>query len=540
MPYSDNIVYETSDLPDKPSDSITDDTYLLRVQGGNGGNFGEKGYKGELFFSKTRINDIQNITVNSLNFSNFNYSTIGEESDAGYAIRQINDAQNSCNLTIAPYSPVSSLNIYASGAYLKFNDLYSGVASSATALNDGDSFGDFVVLTSTSITPILDSSLSLNKYYLPLHDPQTILKRSLLVNNAANPSSTRTSDSFENVFIFYVLETDILDQYWTFSVSDFNCSTSSVIEVDDVGSFQNGDRIRISHPLGFYYAEYDIDSVSAPNITVLSSDKVEINFPSSTEVLFPVGSPITVVNKKQTSDSAYSRLTDSSIFATISETHTLSKNSYTPLFENRASNYGFSATVSKSVSSSDKELSNALTVQSDACFANSFPQSINYVSDRVFSRQYSQDQYGADSTKLAIKNKTKLSLLYHGLQKRNNQYYYVCGNETKLLKNQLLPSQDGSLINFLNGNANYLLVGAPVSVAGSDLRLYSSLKLYEVLVYHNLDFRSSFNPIELIKTSLIQKYKERLFFSPSVEIQSSDMYYSKTDRINILGKVKKS
>lgn len=540
MPYSENIVYETSDLPDKPSDSVTDDTYLLRLQGGNGGNFGEKGYKGEVFFSKTRINDVQNITVNSLNFSNFNYATLGEESDAGYAIRQVNDAQNSCNLTIAPYSPISSLDIYASGAYLKFNDMYSGVVNSATALNDNDAFGDFTVLTSTSITPLLDSSLGLNKYYLPLHNPQTILKRSLLLNAAANPSSTRISDAFENVFIFYVLETDVLDQYWTFSTSDFNSSTSLIIVVDDVGSFQNGDRIRISHPLGFYYAEYDIDSVSTPNITVSSSNKLEINFPSSTEIIFPVGSPIVIINKKQTSDSSYSRLTDSCIFSTISETHTLSKNSYTHLFENRASNYGFSVNVSKSVTSSDKELSNSLTMESDACFANSFPQSIEYVSDRVFSRQYAQDQYGADSTKLAIKNKTKLSLLYHGLQKRNNQYYYVCGNETKLLKNQLLSSQDGSLINFLNGNANYLLVGAPVNVVGENLLSYYSLKLYEVLVYHNLDFRGAFNPIELIKTSLIQKYKERLFFSSSVEMQASDMYYSKTDRINILGKVKKS
>ena len=71
---------------------------------------------------------------------------------------------------------------------------------------------------------------------------------------------------------------------------------------------------------------------------------------------------------------------------------------------------------------------------------------------------------------------------------------------------------------------------------GLTARCYYSNKIYEVLVY--VDLKSS--DIEKVLIGLSKKYLQKTSFSSPVEFQSTDMYYSKTDKINILGKIKKT
>lgn len=528
MPYTNNIVYETSDLPDKPSDTIDQETYLLRLQGGQGGNPGEKGYKAQLLMSKTTIDDVENISLGTLNFYNFNRTEIGNESDAGYAFNIVETASAQSDLTIGFYNSLPSSYIYASSDNLKFNEMYSGVTISEDPIGNGGSFGDFTVLSDSTISASVDSSLGLNKHYLPFTDSSTILKRSLLINNASNPSSNRISSKFANLYVFYVAELDIADGLATFTTAEHDYNFSFDVVVSDASSFLAEDRIRLVHPLGYFSIEGNIESIAGNTLT-LYQDSRQFNLPTKNRVIFPVGSTVTIVN----------RSLNHNFFSTVSEVSSASKSDYSPLFRNQVGTMGLSFDISKGLTTASKELYNTLNWIKDSSLTSPIEQNLGVKLDRIYTRAYSQDQYGVDSTRLLIKNKPKLSLFYHGIEKRDNSIFYTCGNETRTFAKRLLTSQESSTIDLLNGNANFLLIGSPISMTNGAERVYHSCKLYEVLVYHNLDFRLSFNPIDIIRASLINKYKERMFFS-SVEPQPSDVYYSKTDRINILGKIKQS
>ena len=91
-----------------------------------------------------------------------------------------------------------------------------------------------------------------------------------------------------------------------------------------------------------------------------------------------------------------------------------------------------------------------------------------------------------------------------------------------------------------NGKIMKLIIGTPVTNIGSGLGAfkssYYSNRIYEVLIY--TDLKSS--DIPKVLTGLSKKYSQKTNFSSPVEFQTSDMYYSTTDKINILGKIKKT
>jgi hypothetical protein len=81
-----------------------------------------------------------------------------------------------------------------------------------------------------------------------------------------------------------------------------------------------------------------------------------------------------------------------------------------------------------------------------------------------------------------------------------------------------------------------IILGSPIKYINGVARCYYSNKIYEVLVY--TDLKSS--DIPKVLSYLSRKYKEKITFSSPVEFQSTDMYYSITDKINIVGKIKKT
>ena len=81
-----------------------------------------------------------------------------------------------------------------------------------------------------------------------------------------------------------------------------------------------------------------------------------------------------------------------------------------------------------------------------------------------------------------------------------------------------------------------LIIGSPVLNIGGTKRCYYSNRIYEVLIY--IDLKSS--DIPKVLAGLSKKYSQKTNFSSPVEFQTSDMYYSIADKINILGKIKKT
>jgi len=158
-----------------------------------------------------------------------------------------------------------------------------------------------------------------------------------------------------------------------------------------------------------------------------------------------------------------------------------------------------------------------------------------------------QDQYGADLVKNQIKNKSKFNIFYHGVERNASQVStYSCGNEVSSFVSSRQINED-ILAGSLKGPTEEspkapasrtvnLIVGSPLSGLPGAKRCYYSNRIYEVLIYINL--RSS--DIPKVLTGLSKKYSQKTNFSSPVEFQTSDMYYSTTDKINILGKIKKT
>ena len=156
-----------------------------------------------------------------------------------------------------------------------------------------------------------------------------------------------------------------------------------------------------------------------------------------------------------------------------------------------------------------------------------------------------QDQYGTDLVKNQIKNKSKFNIFYHGLERNLSQSNnntsqtvttYSCGNDVSSFVSNTQIDQDvlGPLLN--EEKVIQLIIGSPVKTIGGIARCYYSNRIYEVLIYINL--KSSDVPKVLM--GLSKKYSQKTSFSSPVEFQASDMYYSATDKINILGKIKKT
>ena len=541
MPFieSQNLVVEKEILAELTQQEKDDKSQknpfssLVILQGGQGGSFGEKSFKPKVILAEANIVSSE-LTLDSSQISNY-YSTteIKTENDCGYAIDFKTDASNQCDFNIGEYSPYDNLNIYNASQILPFSDLYTGGVSSATSLSNGSTVGSFTLITDPygdPLTPTLDSELNLNKYYLELRNSSTI-EDAYYLQKAINFSDVNTS-----VFVFYVAQTDLVSGYATYNTGVININATTA---NPTGGFFDtlidvGDMVYISHPSGYYGVEAKITAKNGTtNIYTFNVEKSN-NVPPN-QVIFPVGSSVSIIDA-----------TSSNKLSIWNENPPSNIDLYNDLYSNAA--YGLQYNIAKKVTTNHKEIFNSVFFNADKkLFSDQASAQIIQASfERIGNRTYMQDQYGTNVIKNQIKNKSKFNIFYHGFERlisKNNTdttqavTTYSCGSDTSPFVSQAQVDQDviGSLQQA--GKTVKLIVGSPIKkINNLNTRCYYSNKIYEVLIY--IDLKSS--DIEKVLLGLSKKYSQKTSFSSPVEFQSTDMYYSETDKINILGKIKKT
>ena len=373
----------------------------------------------------------------------------------------------------------------------------------------------------------------LNKYYLELRNSAAVADGFYL------QKSINFADVGSSVYIFYVAQTDLADGYATYNTGQISYQKDNLSTQITGGfyhnAFQVGDKINISHPNNYFGINATITQKDPSNIYTLSITK-EINTPSSAKnslIVFPVGSSATIQDVELDGSNKLSITTEQSL---------PSFTDYNTVFSNPS--FGTKFNIGKKITIDQKEILNNVGFSTEGKFLSeqftSLPIDVSY--NRIGSRSYMQDQYGTDVVKNEIKNKTKFGIFYHGIEKtisknesNTNQASttYSCGSEISsfISNNQL--NQD--IFNMLQDKTIKIILGSPIKYINGVARCYYSNKIYEVLVY--TDLKSS--DIPKILSYLSRKYKEKITFSSLVEFQSTDMYYSITDKINIVGKIKK-
>lgn len=530
------------ELSDSEKNNLpAEDSRGLIFKGGDGGDLGEKSYKPEIFYAKIDLVDnLGNIQLNQNKL--VNNDEIKTENDAGYAIRLIEDGSNQCDLNINLYSQIPSINIYQTGSLFNYTSLASGVVSSSTTIYNDGSFGDFTLKVGAGgggVTSINDTDLGLNKYYIDLK------------NGFANPSPQSdviigkqlNLTNLNNLFCFYVIELDYFDGDYSTNYSAYLTDTAvydknqNSIDLSSISTndFANGDYLKISSEKDIYSAVGIYNAGKLTNVTFRNSS------PSD----FYAGASVGINVNTDGVDSP----PDLKFCGFQTNFNINYPNSFfTQGGSNNEYDLGLHFKIDKKVSTSGKEISNVLFIDSDKFGLYQGATSpepsalINLQKERIRNRSYITDQYGSDATKLIIKNKPKFTLIYHGIIKNANGYTYYLGNESGLIATNTVNISDP----FFGITNPYLLVGNPNlkftnAIHGiDDVRTYYQVKLYEVLVYKNLNFTNIYNPLDVVRASLINKYKQKLFIDASQEFLSSDMYYTYVDRLNILGKIKKT
>lgn len=539
MPFiqSQNTVVQKEILPEITTKEQSDKlplSSLVILQGGQGGSFGEKSYKPKVILADADIVSLDN-PLDSIKIFKYSTTEIKSENDCGYAIDFRIDGSNQCDFNIGEYNPYDNLNIYAASQILPFSDLYTGGVSSSTPLSHGDAIGSFTLITDPGapwyLTPTLDTELNLNKYYLELRNSSSI-EDAFYLQKSINFSDVNTS-----VFVFYVTQTDLVSGYATYNtgVINYNASTNTNITGGFFDTIFNvGDIIYISHPSGYYGVQAEIIAKNGTTNHYTFNIEKSNNIPPQT-VSFPVGSSVSIIDE-----------ISSNKLSIWNENPPSNIDLYNDLYSNV--NYGIQYNIAKKVTTNHKELFNSVFFNADKkLFSDqASPQIIQASFERISNRTYMQDQYGTDVVKNQIKNKSKFNIFYHGFERlisKNNTdttqavTTYSCGSDTSPFVSQAQVNQDviGSLQQA--GKTVKLIVGSPIKkMTGLATRCYYSNKIYEVLVY--IDLKSS--DIEKVLIGLSKKYSQKTSFSSPVEFQSTDMYYSKTDKINILGKIKKT
>ena len=542
MPFiqSQNLVVEKEVLSEITQNEINSKpkfSSLIMLQGGQGGFFGEKSYKPKVILGDADIKSSE-LSLSSAAVTIYSTTEIKNENDCGYAIDFKTDASNKCSFTIGQYNPNFDLNIYTKSLTLPFSDVFTGGVNNATDLYNNDNVGNFKFVASTagvgySLTPQLDSELNLNKYYLDLRnsDPVEIDKPFYL------EKSINFADVGASVYVFYVAEIDLVSGYATYSTGTISYNKEDTTTSITGGFFDNifqvGDIINISHPNNYYQLKAEITNKDVSNIYTLSIEE-QINPPSSSKtVVFPVGSSVTILDDDLNANKL-SVWTDKSL-------NTLTD--YNNLFLDPS--YGTQINIGKKVTSNHKETFNKIYFNTEKKFlsAEQTPFTIAASYNRIGNRTYMQDQYGTDIVKNQIKNKAKFGIFYHGIEKTSLQpasnsnqskTIYNCGCEGASFVSNAQLNQD--VFSLIGDKTIKLILGTPLKYVNNVARCYYSNKIYEVLVY--VDLKSS--DIPKIISYLSNKYSQKMVFSSPVEFQSSDMYYSIADKINILGKVKKT
>lgn len=540
-PKNDTVYYYNYDekLPEVVSTvNIPDKAQILQLKGGNGGGLGEKSFKPQIVFAKGEVTDGGDAQTTE----NINTYGFGSENDCGFAIKINEDVNNKSQVNIGYINSASAINIYLSANDLQFTKLISGSVESLTSFADGTVIKDFTVSTNaiSSISSVLDTDLGLNKYYFDMNDGIDCSKFLIATISDPNGATPAIKESLTDLLNVYVVETDVNDDYLSYinANQEFTKNSSASVTIEAGKSFSIGESVRIQESA----IKYIIATVTSLSGTTLNINSISMPSGSSiSKLTLALGSFVTI---NEIYDPA---LIDISTHC-VSITSTLEVNTndnFKNLFGSR-NNKGFRFTYQKektnTISESKNQFSffgdNFLSSFKEVSDSRVFPYFLSnffkFKTDRITQRDYIRSQYSGAKSVLIRKN--KFSIVFNGFYSggRDNTSNYFNGSYGSVIGG--IP--DASLLK--NNNDVKILIGNGARLnANGSYSPYFTMKLYEALVYKNIANLRSGNPQRIICDYLVSKYKNKAFFDSS-EIQTdAPIYYSQSDRPNILGKVQK-
>jgi len=526
-----------SSLPPQPDNpQLPDNTQLINLLGGLGGNVGEKSYKPQVQFS-IRVNETAESPPLDVETNGpFYTKEIKEENDCGNAIRILYTNSNKSEVNIGYLNSNSDVDIYTPSDRLTFSNLYKADASSKTAgvpLANDAPVNNFNILTdgTENVLVVQDTELGLNKNYLdftsaiPGNFSTKFLKK--------NVSEATESESVFNVFVSEIDVNLGYVSYITLKISKDDLMSASANIINLTISIQSG-KLFSANDIIRVQDLSNANNFAIGKVTAYSTTSLTVDFNSrNIQLDLPAGSSVSLdaVNHGWGHSHCISTM-----FSEIggSETFDSLRRIYTA-----GGSLGFRFLHKRSITNNDIiDYNNRIDF-----FRNNFVQigpdnqneltSFNFPFDRIGSRNYLKDQY---VSKNELISKNKFSIISYGFYNENNSYKYFNGYYKNFQTKEI---SSGPL---LKDSKNYLLsVGnGAFRDNNNDFRPYYTHKLYEVLSYRNLQYMNTYEPQKIIIDNLISKYKEKTFFSNSSEIQTAtDIYYSAIDRPNILGKVGK-
>ena len=500
---------------------------------------GEKSFKPQIIFAEGEVTDGGDAQTSK----NINTYGFGSENDCGFAVKINEDVNNKSQVNIGYINSTSAINIYLSGNDLQFTKLISGSVETLTNFADGVTVKDFTVSTNGTslISSVLDTDLGLNKYYFDMNDGtdcSKFLTATISDSSSGTPSIAETLTDLLNV---YVVETDVNDAYLSYinANQEFIKGSSASVTIEASKSFSTGNVVRIQEST----VKYIIGTITGYNFVTGQLDINNISMPSGSSIgklTLALGSFVTI---NEIYDPALNDLTSHcvSITSTLEvNTNNLFKN----LFNSRNTS-GLRFVYQKEKTNIIPESKNLFSIYSDSFLSSYkevndtrffFPKIpfVNFITDRITQRDYIRSQYSGAKSVLIRKN--KFSIVFNGFYSggRDNTSNYFNGSYGNVIGGR--PD-----VNLLKNNNDVKILignGAKLNTNGS-YSPYFTMKLYEVLVYKNIANLRSGNPQRIICDYLVSKYKNKAFFDSS-EIQTdAPIYYSLSDRPNILGKVQK-
>jgi hypothetical protein len=425
---------------------------------------------------------------------------------------------------------------------LQFTKLISGSVETLTNFADGVTVKDFTVSTNGTslISSVLDTDLGLNKYYFDMNDGTADCSKFLTATisdpNGATPAIKEPLTDLLNV---YVVETDVNDAYLSYinANQEFIKGSSASVTIEASKSFSTGNVVRIQESTVKYVigtVTNVVGAVLTVNITGVSTG------PEISKLTLALGSFVTI-------NEIYDPVLQPIISHCVSITSTLEVNTnnlFKNLFNSRNTS-GLRFVYQKEKTNIIPESKNLFSIYSDSFLSSYkevndtrffFPKIpfVNFITDRITQRDYIRSQYSG--TKSVLIRKNKFSIVFNGFYSggRDNTSNYFNGSYGNVIGGR--PD-----VNLLKNNNDVKILignGAKLNTNGS-YSPYFTMKLYEVLVYKNIANLRSGNPQRIICDYLVSKYKNKAFFDSS-EIQTdAPIYYSLSDRPNILGKVQK-
>ena len=536
-------LYDVS-LPSQPTNNnLPNNTQLISLIGGKGGDAGEKSYKPKILFSIGKNIDSSSSPLDVQSNEPYYTKEIKEENDCGHAIKILYSNTNKSEVNIEYSNSTSGINIYSSSSQLPFSNLYSGVAQSKTAgtnLNNGTSVNNFSIFTNgtETVSVVQDTELGLNKNYLDLTSSNYGDVGTKFVK--LNVSSATDADSIYNVF---VSEIDVNQGYVSYITSSilktslkYDATTTLTISIQSSKLFSNGDVIKVQDLTdSSNFVIGTVSSYASTNLVVVFNQQNKNG--QFVKKNLPVGSSV-FIEQINNWDGNFSNcmstfFTDSSNIETVSTLRNrfnvtllngLRFKHQRQITDNNIIDYinRFSY-ISNNFSQTSSETQLAIrNVKGDP----------NFDVYRIGNRDYLKSQYvGRDQ----LISKNKFSIISYGFYKQNNVFNYFLGHYKNI---KIYPT---AFPNLLSDPKSFLFILGVSSYNNQGVyKPYYTHKLYEVLSYKNLQYLNTGESQSIIVDYLIQKYKEKAFFGNNTEIQTADnIYYSQVDRPNIFGKVRK-